>query len=499
MRIGTGRSAARLFRVAVRSLARRRCARTVSISCRQFSTEDQDENALAYLTPFVNEIDNELPADAKLPDVLQAVWDNETVTSQCRDFVIRLTSLRGQVSSGVWKKRGGNPNDVQILAVGTTAIPQHMPDLTAYFHEFYDRSREIQDRDTRKLTHEIGYDLLSKGSERSRRAVLTMFNRHFGFSLRTLEECIQHSAVISGGMRGLKDLADSCRIYARSNGAQHRFIHPDNSFGTWFQIVDDEYSEKITIPTSQADRLHLTAEDVHKHYKKVPPTKYESWYITPVGNPSGTRMTAEQMKDVLDAIHKWNPHALIILDVVYLRTLTSENAKQLFAGLEDMDAFQQVIVLESFSKSHGLCRERLGLYFSANEKLLSRYHAANIGFSAGPGAIKDAQLLALGTLSDKSLAAVDSLHEFWQRERKGLHSHIVSHPSFDELFDSDQSHLEGALDEALGLYLLLKTKKGVTAQEVLMKTGILGVDTKFGSGHYLRFAVGTLQRPVFST
>jgi hypothetical protein len=44
--------------------------------------------------------------------------------------------------------------------------------------------------------------------------------------------------------------------------------------------------------------------------------------------------------------------------------------------------------VESFSKSHGLCRERLGCYFSTNFDLFKKLHASNISFSAGPGEYK---------------------------------------------------------------------------------------------------------------
>jgi len=33
---------------------------------------------------------------------------------------------------------------------------------------------------------------------------------------------------------------------------------------------------------------------------------------------------------------------------------------------------------------------------------------------------------------------------------------------------------------------------------ILEETGVLGVDIPFNSGPYIRFAVGTLQQPVFS-
>jgi hypothetical protein len=75
-------------------------------------------------------------------------------------------------------------------------------------------------------------------------------------------------------MRGLKDIADACVLYANQNGAIHRFIQPDNSFGTWWNIIEkpntiDKFRREIhIIETKQANKLHITAEDVHDFYKK---------------------------------------------------------------------------------------------------------------------------------------------------------------------------------------------------------------------------------------
>jgi hypothetical protein len=42
-------------------------------------------------------VEKDLPPKASLQQILQAVWTNETVTNQCPNLVIRLTSLRGEV------------------------------------------------------------------------------------------------------------------------------------------------------------------------------------------------------------------------------------------------------------------------------------------------------------------------------------------------------------------------------------------------------------------
>lgn len=119
-------------------------------------------------------------------------------------------------------------------------------------------------------------------------------------------------------MRGLKDLADACIFIAKESSTSHRFISPgmnriyihnlslDNSFGTWWNIIErpvknDSFRREIyvigtkpgTYPSfyisnyPKESKLHVSPQDVKEFYAKHAPTTNESWYITPVGNPSG--------------------------------------------------------------------------------------------------------------------------------------------------------------------------------------------------------------------
>ena len=54
---------------------------------------------LDRITQFAKLVDQNLPKNPSLKDILKGVWANEVITSQCPDLVIRLTSLRGQVQS----------------------------------------------------------------------------------------------------------------------------------------------------------------------------------------------------------------------------------------------------------------------------------------------------------------------------------------------------------------------------------------------------------------
>ena len=110
----------------------------------------------------------------------------------------------------------------------------------------------------------------------------------------------------------------------------------------------------------------------------------------------------------------------------------------------------------------------------------------------------DYQFLALGNASVEDKKATDELHHFWQRERKGLYNFLMSNKN-KHLFDEKQIHIRPEdMDKPCTLYILMKTREGVKAQDIFMNTGILGVDTPMLSGHYVRFSLGTLLNPAFS-
>lgn len=101
-------------------------------------------------------------------------------------------------------------------------------------------------------------------------------------------------------------------------------------------------------------------------------------------------------------------------------------------------------------------------------------------------------------MSEHDKEGVDDLHRFWQEERKGLRAFLLC-DKYRHLFDENQKHITAEdIDTPLGLYLLLKTRPGIKAQDIFMETGALGVDTSLLSGHYVRFAVGGIVKPTYS-
>lgn len=453
---------------------------------------------------FAKMIEEQVPGkNVPLPSVLEAVYNNEKITAVCPDLAIRLASLRATVARRAWELKGKNPEDIQNLSIGSIDVP-NIPGYKEYLREWHERSCNLL---LAQKNFRIMYDLLAQGDYESRKAILTKMNKHYGFSEETIELMAQNSAV-NAGVRGLKDTADSLIFNAKRNGHIHQFIQPDNSFPTWFAAIEKQFNEEADnlrrgvhiIGTDPKNKLHISAKDVEKFYKEHKPTPHESWYITPVGNPSGTKVRSSDLQECCEAILDHNPKAIIMMDIVYSRTLTMSDAKKMFSGIANNDrVLNNAYFLESFSKSHGLCRERLAITFTKNPELFKKCHEATIGFSAGDAQFKNFQLMALAQMPDDKEAAIRNMHVFWANERYGLYKYLMNHPKAKDLFEENQEHIDMQdLKGPCGLYVLLKVKPGITGKDVLIQTGALGVEVKLASGTYIRFSVGTVTKPTFS-
>ena len=294
-------------------------------------------------------------------------------------------------------------------------------------------------------------------------------------------------------------------------GIRPCIVAPDNSYSTFEDNAEMFTSFRLSadvheVPTQQANRLHLTGEDVNEHYDRYPThsngvTYGNLWYITTVGNPSGTFTSPSKLCGTLDAIVRRDPNAKVILDNVYARTLKEERARALFKPvLDEKDFMDRVGFVESMSKVHGLCSARVGMFFSANPAVTGTAQNAHMTMSAGEGLFKGAVALAVADGDEEERGKLRELHEFWRRERAGLYMHLITSGNFPGLFHRDQRHIDpGELEEPAGLYLLPRLQEKVPFERVIVETeGCFGVPTKMASGDYMRFAVGKITKPTFA-
>lgn len=445
----------------------------------------------------------------KVRRVIARIFEDVIIQENFKGAEIRRTAMCGEVAREILSITGESPHHIGLMSIGDVDLPDFARKVALEMIEAaHGYHAELVKEEG------FGYDLASKGSQSARESMIRYFDRHYDFSSvpNLMEKLAVNATIVGGGMRGLDDIVTAMVNTAQNestpqNPKKHRFIHPDNSFGTWHSIVDLRSNKGTTaevykISTDQKNLLHLTPEQVDAFYETHPidDQHNDSWCITPVGNPSGTYIDADVLAATCKRIVVHNPKAKIILDCTYIRTLQPEIAKKLIAGIIHVpEVLNRVVFIESFSKTHGFSGERLGAYFSANPDIYNGIQNVNMMLSAGNGRQKSALVLALTNPTEEQTATIIRLHEFWARERMGLYAYLMKNESFSDLFEPEQHHLRPEqLEGTLGLYVLLKLKQGVDGKRVLLETGCLGVETKMPSGNYIRFSVGKIKTPTYA-
>lgn len=445
--------------------------------------------------------------------VLTAVFEDPEIAEVFQTGAIQLVTLRGIIAQQVLETLGFNKDAIGVMVIGDIELPEFM-------HSVMDEILAAQLANNRALFAKrgSGYDIPGQGLPEARRSMINYFDRFFGFSDSTVsglkEKLAQNAAIVGGGMQAIEMIIGAINFGVveerRKKGGTRktRMNHADNTFAMTIEITDrmlvDEPSERNVCPTQQKNLLHLTPTDIDVFYaEKGTENAQDIWYFIPVGNPSGTADSSENLYATCQKILEHNPDAVIVLDCAYVRTMGPKRAKKQFAQmLNDERILQRVVFVESFSKSHGFCGFRAGTYFSYNDALFQQILGYDRIISQGHGLDKSAFIQAVCDTNDAREARIQQLRQFWGRERLGLYHYLMDH-RFRDLFDEDQCHLTNEQlndpENTTSIYLTLKLKPGVTIPQVGSATGCLGFPCNtMKSGPYIRFSVGVLTEPTYA-
>lgn len=465
-------------------------------------------------------LDNETGDASEVPltrdQVLFAIWQ---VVKNDPDFaarfpgIIRRTTVQGDAAKALLGRFEHDPSFLRILAVGTVQLPEFSRGISKFFlNRGHERAAELDEK------YGDGYDIYAKGPVESRTAFIRYtFEKQWGVKLEDedFSKLLEQSAVLAGGMNAIKFIFEAVVDKAEKSGKNMQFVLPDNSFGTAWDFVGqisrgrESTVGHTKIETKQKNGLHLTCDEVDRFYDQNPPagdSLSRMWYITPVGNPSGTSMTPEQLYDVCERIVDRDPNASMLLDEVYVGGMNPARRNALMKLIiKDKKIRERIIHLNSLSKSHGQCGRRVAMYTSFNKDLFDNCHAVNMLSTAGcpPNVYADAW--ALDDFDESLEAKLALQHKFWQRERKGLLSYLTS-GEFDDVFHADQSHIrEEDIEDCTTIYLCLRLRddldlrQGEEARDrVMTRTGCLGVPQNLAGGKYLRLSLGEISAPEYA-
>lgn len=436
--------------------------------------------------------------------VLKMSLEDPEIAKTFKGMLIRGITQSAVTAKEVLAMLGEDPEMIKLMAIGDIDLPDFIrPEVDKIVTD----SGPMLTAITKK--HGNGYELAGNGIDEVRAMAFDKWDPYYGFSAnpdlqKTLTE---RSTITNGGMGALMTIVGAFNEAAREKQLKKRYVGPDNCFATWPAIINKSADKKdvecIKLGTRQEDRLQLTPELVDKFYAENPSTGYDdTWYITPVNNPSGTKMTPEQLTQTCEAILKNNPKASIVLDCVYVRTMEVKAANEMMSGvIKNPTLMDRIIFIESLSKTHGMTGHRLGMCFTQSKELYTDFQNTDNTNLAGHGYAPSSLIEAAMSTTPEVDEKFKDLHRFWQKERLGVYNYLTS--TYPDLFDENQSHIDNngdksQLEEPLGLYVLLKLKPGVDPYQVFYQTGCVGVPSKLATGTYMRFSIGKITKPTFS-
>jgi len=182
-------------------------------------------------------------------------------------------------------------------------------------------------------------------------------------------------------------------------------------------------------------------------------------YITSPHNPTGSEMSLDEVRRVTD---RTDPETLVLVDEAYGEFTSRPSARRLFGERED------VCVLRTFSKSHGLAGLRVG-YGLVPERWADAYNRINTPFAVNTLACS----AALAALDDDD--HLDRSVETARWAREYMHE-----------------HLDAPTWESGGNFVLAAVGDGEAVAAAAQQAGVIIRDcTSFGLPDCIRVTCGT--------
>jgi histidinol-phosphate aminotransferase len=198
-------------------------------------------------------------------------------------------------------------------------------------------------------------------------------------------------------------------------------------------------------------------------------------FIANPNNPTGTYVTTQEMKVLLDRLSKIRGGSVLIaLDYAYWEYVT---AKDLPDPMELLRQYPNVVVMRTFSKVYGMAGMRIG-YGVAAPEIISHLEKVRQPFNMNSISLAG----AVAALSDKAFVKKARMlnaqgMKFWEKELKALGI---------PFWKSQGNFILADVQKATGM-------SGAEAYQACLRKGVIFRPvTNYGLAHALRISIGTM-------
>jgi len=293
-----------------------------------------------------------------------------------------------------------------------------------------------------------------------------------------------------GASEEARRLITALGLYNQDKNQPANFLTTVPNYGPIINMArDNSQMEVITCQTTAEDNYFISPETAKILVKE---NNIGIFYLVPIGNPSSAIISPEQIEAVTKAVLEANPNITFLVDLAYLTTIDTDQAKAILAGFVKAGVLNNCLFLTSLSKSHGRPGDRLGAGHTLNQELLSFIRMATE--QANPSESRSAMLEAVAVLKQVKPETIKKLAQLYGERRQALIEVLgqINQNAGKEVF-ANLDNLRA--DGALYVYPELGAEIG-NALNLFIQLGIMGIGGRFfGEGeesNRVRLAIGTI-------
>lgn len=409
-------------------------------------------------------------------DIINRLFQNEELKNKYINEIRRSTVI-GQITNEILKKIW-NEDLCKILAIGDI---QFFWDLEIKWQQMAKRS--LNTLDVSKIS---GYDLTWQWSQELRQSIVNYMTNYYNLGI--LETDITAEIIPTYGWTdGFVNIMDTLKNVYKTK--QINFIYPEASFVANVKIAESFWVNTIKLNKPNRNNFFFTFEQIRDLYdSKISQNDLNIYYITPVGNPTWEKIENENLYSILQNIQKLDNEAIFIFDNVYVGLLIRKESEELFKMIfENKEVMERSIFSESLSKTLGTTWIRLGWMWTINRTLSEEFKKNIILKKAGFSKILDCFIINMLINNNEVINFQNEIYDYWSNQRMKFFAYIQE--NYAHLFDFSSS--SNVVDRQW-IYVFLKAKENLSAEDIFAETWIIGVWMKMSDGLYIRYAFGNV-------
>ncbi len=406
-------------------------------------------------------------------DLLIELFNNQELRHKYNE--IRRSTIIWQIANEIFKISWTNYS-CKVMAIGDIK----------YFWEIEKNWEDIVKNSLSSInvSNLSWYDLSWQWTIELRKVLFDYMNHYYDLSSLDNHKIIDSIIPTYGWTDWFVSILDTLKhIYPNKN---LKFIYPEASFLANVKIAESALwdSNMIKINKPSSDNFFFSFEQIEDLYNNLSLDNINIFYITPVGNPTWSKIHSKDFVEILKKISSKDSNAIFIFDSVYVWLLKKEISTEMFKKiLNDSELMNKIIFTESLSKTFWTTGLRFGWLWTYNNIISAELKKNIILKKAGFSKILNEFVIHL--LSDFSKIAEfqNKVYNFWSFQRK----------SFFELIKKDYSNffdfkLSPEVFDREGIYILLKVNPWYTIEEVFAETWIIWVWINLSDWLYIRYA-----------